>query len=157
MSNRWPAQSSLPGYRSGLGTSCAVLTISELQALAETLERVGIPAPLPRVRLHLGGGHAGVRFSHSVSAMGNDASYVSEIYRFHTHRTKHDARTNRDIGSQPTYWRWGAVSAEAGQRLGGRWTARSRRTITGSLRRALALYVHVRPEIPNPYLRLFEI
>src|SRR5206468_11985635 len=70
--------------------------------------RVGNSGSIAASSVHLGGGHAGVRFSHSVSAMGNDASYVSEIYRFHTHRTEarcHD--TNRDIGSQPTYWRLG--------------------------------------------------
>jgi len=123
-----------------LGTSCAVLTISELQALAETLEELEIPAPLPRVRYTSGA--VMLVFGSPIQSAPWETTRAT--YQKFTDSIlialKHDATTrtgildrNRRTGG------WGAVSAEAGQRLGGRWTARSRRTITGSLRRALAL------------------
>lgn len=127
-----------------LGTSCAVLTISELQTLAEKLEELEIPAPLPRLR-YTPGAVIQVLGSPIQSAPGPTTR--ATYHKFTDSiviALKHDPTTRRGIlDSNRRGGGWGAIAVETGQTLGGRWTARSHRTITGSLRRALGIVGNV--------------
>jgi hypothetical protein len=127
-----------------LGTACAVLTVSELRALVQTLKKLKLPARLPRIR-HTPGAVIQVHSSpvQSLPRQTTRATY-RKFTPFIVIALKRDTTTSTGIlDRNRRSGGWGAVAAEIAQKLGGRWTARSHRTITGSLRRALGIVGNV--------------
>jgi hypothetical protein len=119
-----------------LGTSCAALTISELQALAETLKKFKKTARLPRYTLGaviqvLG---APIRTTPSPTTRAKYQRFTDFIV---IARKREITTSTGALDPNRRNGGWGALATEISKKLGGRWTARSRRTIAGSLRCAL--------------------
>jgi hypothetical protein len=126
-----------------LGTTCAVMLVSDLAEIVQTLEdcpspkRVGTGARFTR----------GAAFLIGVARDGLPPSTDCASYLLRRPKAvlmfKHDIETpsgildrNRRRGG------WGAVAADLGRTLGGTWTARSIRTLVGTLHTAHDLVRH---------------
>ena len=123
-----------------LETPCAVLSVSDLQDVVQTLQ----DSPLPKTREALSRFTGGAAFLIGTARDGLPTSTPHASYMLRHPKTvllfKHDIETpsgvldrNRRSGG------WGAVAGDLNRTLGGTWTARSIRTLNGTLEAANAI------------------
>jgi hypothetical protein len=119
---------------------CAVLEIEELQAIVEGLRDLRLEAAPPAVRYTPGAALlvAGTPRP-GMPGVSSRATYVTRLGSA-VLLAKNDRITRADtLDRNNRMGGWGAVSAEVGQALGGRWTARSNRTLSGVLSKVLRM------------------
>lgn len=123
-----------------MGVPCAVLTIAEL---SNVVNQSGMQNEADSTRYRRTPGAAflvsGTPTLQRVSDTKRASSFrVSGLV---VAIRKRDALTLRGILDRNRRGGgWGAIAAEIGHQLGGKWTARSIRTLSGTLKKAKALY-----------------
>ena len=122
-----------------LGVRCAVLMLSELQRVVRVLDRCVEPAAVDtnarrtRGAAFLVGGVVREGLPASTAA----ACYVQRLPKA-VLLFKHDVLTSKGtLDRTRRSGGWGAVAAHLGRTLGGTWTARSIRTLAGTLQAAV--------------------
>jgi hypothetical protein len=122
---------------SAAGVSCAVVPYSDVVEYASVVERAVSPRPLVGKRWT-----PGIAFavkappSKSVPKQTSHANFF-EISEHAVGAWKMDTLTETEIlDRERRGGGWGGVSGDVSRQLGGTWTARSLRTITGTLEKA---------------------